>query len=273
MICQSVSRCYMFQSEYERERATLSSLWSSQPSRRRPEGTSAERRSTCGWFGRRSCARWGWTWNSRMVMHDKKPHVQFVGEIHQVLLDDPVWTGIRASAIAQDDKGTRMGILFLHVLVFDLVNIVTDELGSVVAGSEGHIADVLRHIIDAVRNNQTVRERREVMLKGPEPSVGQSLPSALEVPGNLFFLGVNAYNRKAYGLRFFATDAIRRTARSYPSPLPSAAPCRRNAPEVQGNQGLACVHLECRGRSSFLQSMCACFHNFANFTIAEPFSF
>lgn len=144
-----------------------------------------------------------------------------------------------------------MGILFLHVLVFDLVNIVTDELGSVVAGSEGHIADVLRHIIDAVRNNQTVRERREVMLKGPEPSVGQSLPSALEVPGNLFFLGVNAYNRKAYGLRFFATDAIRRTARSYPSPLPSAAPCRRNAPEVQGNQGLACVHLECRGSTLF----------------------
>lgn len=86
------------------------------------------------------------------------------------------------------------------------VYIVTDELGSVMAGSEGHIADVFRHIIDAVWSYLTARERGEVMVKGLEPSVGQSLPLALEVPKHLFLLGVNAYNRKAYGLYLFTDE-------------------------------------------------------------------
>lgn len=30
----------------------------------------------------------------RRVMHDKKPYIQFIGEVHQILLDDSVRTGV-----------------------------------------------------------------------------------------------------------------------------------------------------------------------------------
>ena len=49
-------------------------------------------------------------------MNDKKPDTQFVGKVHKILLDDSVRTGIRSSAIAQDNKRMRIRVLPLQVL-------------------------------------------------------------------------------------------------------------------------------------------------------------
>lgn len=76
------------------------------------------------------------------MMHDKKSHSQAIGKTHQVLLEDSVRTGVRATAITKDNNSTRIGILFLHVLPPDPFNVITDKPVSVVAGSEGHITDV-----------------------------------------------------------------------------------------------------------------------------------
>ena len=49
-------------------------------------------------------------------MNDKKPDTKFVGKVHKILLDDSVRTGIRSSAIAQDNKRMRIRVLPLQVL-------------------------------------------------------------------------------------------------------------------------------------------------------------
>ena len=137
-------------------------------------------------------------------MSNKKPDTQSVGKIHKILLDDSVRTGVRTSAVAQDDKGMRIGVLPLHVFLPYPCEVVADELGRVVAGSERHIANILGHVIDAVRNDLAIRECREVVVEGLEWPVGQRLAFPLEVSQHLLLLGVDADDRKSDGLGLFA---------------------------------------------------------------------
>ena len=46
----------------------------------------------------------------RRIMNDKKSDTQFVGKVHKILLDDSVRAGVRASAVAQDNKGAGIGV-------------------------------------------------------------------------------------------------------------------------------------------------------------------
>ena len=43
----------------------------------------------------------------RRIMNHKKPDTQFVGKVHNVLLDDYVRAGVRSSAVEQDNQGSR----------------------------------------------------------------------------------------------------------------------------------------------------------------------
>lgn len=131
-------------------------------------------------------------------MNDKKPDTKFVGKVHKILCDDSVRTGIRSSAIAQDNKRMRIRVLPLQVLFPYPCDVVADKSGCVVTDSQCHIADIPCDIVDAVRDNLTIRERGEVVVKGLERSVGQCLSFTLEVPKHLLLLGINADDGKSY---------------------------------------------------------------------------
>ena len=137
-------------------------------------------------------------------MNNKKPDTQFIGKVHKILLDDSVRAGVRTSAIAQDNKGTGVRVLPLQMILPYSCDVVTDKLGSIMADSQRHVADIPGHVIDAVRNNLTVGEGGEVVVKGFEWTVGQSLSLPLEVPQHLFLLGVDADDGKSRRLRLFA---------------------------------------------------------------------
>ena len=139
----------------------------------------------------------------RWIMHNEQPDIQFVGKVHEVLLDDPVRTGVGTSSIAQDNQGMRIRVLLLQVFPPDSRDVVADESGRVVADSQRHVADIPCHIVDAVRNHLAVGEGGEVVVKGLERAVGQRLSITLEVPQHLLLLGVNADDGEPYarGLR------------------------------------------------------------------------
>ena len=131
-------------------------------------------------------------------MNDKKPDTKFVGKVHKILLDDSVRTGIRTSAIAQDNKRMRIRVLPLQVLFPYSCDVVADKSGCVVTDSQCHIADIPCDIVDAMRDNLAIRERGEVVVKRLERSVGQRLSFTLEVPKHLLLLGINADDEKSY---------------------------------------------------------------------------
>ncbi len=139
-------------------------------------------------------------------MNDKKSDTQIVGKVHKILLDESVRGGVGPSAITQDNGGTSIGVLLLEMFSPDSRDVVTDELGRVMANAQRHITRISGHIVDAVRNNLTVRERGEVMVKGLEWSVAQCLPVPFEVPNHLLLLGVDADDRKSNSLGFFANE-------------------------------------------------------------------
>ena len=140
----------------------------------------------------------------RRIMNDKKPDTQFVGKVHKILLDDSVLTGVRASAIAQDNQSVRSRVLLLQVLPPYPCDVVTDELGRVMADAQCHVTDIPGHIIDAVRNNLTVGECGEVMVIRQWLAIGKGLSLPLEVPKHLFLLGINTDDRKSNRLSLFA---------------------------------------------------------------------
>ena len=98
-------------------------------------------------------------------MHNEQIHIKPGSELHKVLLHNAMGTGVGASAITQDDYGVRPGILSPEMLVPYALYVVAYKLGSVVAGAYRHISNILRDIVDAVRNNLAVRECGEVVVK------------------------------------------------------------------------------------------------------------
>lgn len=140
----------------------------------------------------------------RRIMNKKKPDTQFVGKIHKVLLDDSVCAGVRSSSVAQDDKGMCIRVLLPQMILPYALDVVAHEPGGVVADSHRHIPHIFGDIVDAVRNNLSVGEGGEVVVKGPECTIGQGFSVTLEVPQHLLLLRVNADNGKPNGFRLLA---------------------------------------------------------------------
>ncbi len=202
------------------------------------------------------------------IMNDKKPDTQFVGKVHKGLLDDSMRGGVRSSTVAQDNEGTSIGVLLLEMFSPDSRNVVTDELGRVMANAQRHVTQISGHIVDAVRNNLTVGEGGEVMVKGLEQPVGQCLSLPFEVSEHLLVLGVNADDGKSNRLGFFADG--RDTLELFISVLdlfhgkvliegtfPKTKEVKDLTDEVMGD---VVSH-----REKFT-------HSFANFAVAEPLS-
>jgi len=137
-------------------------------------------------------------------MNDKKSDTQFVGKVHKILLDDSVRAGVRASAVAQDNKGAGIGVLPLQMILPYSCDVVADKPGRVVTDSQRHVAYIPGYIVDAVRNNLPVGEGGKVVVIGLWLTIGKGLSFSLEVPQHLLLLGVNANDGKSSHLRFFA---------------------------------------------------------------------
>ncbi len=96
-----------------------------------------------------------------------------------------------------------MALLPQMILPYAL-DVVAHEPGGVVADSHRQIPHILGDIVDAVRNNLSVGECGEVVVKGPECTIGQGFSVTLEVPQHLLLLRVNADDGKPNGFRLLA---------------------------------------------------------------------
>ena len=97
-------------------------------------------------------------------MHNENVHIKSGCKVHEILLDYAVGAGV----------------------------------GRVVARAYGHISGVCRDVVDAVRNNLTVRERPEVVIERTRLTRAEHFPVTLEVADEFFLLGVDADNGDAY---------------------------------------------------------------------------
>lgn len=129
-------------------------------------------------------------------MHNEQIHIKSGSESHKVLLHNAMGTGVGAAAIAQDYYGIRPRILFSEMLVPYPLNVVAYKPGSIVAGAYRHVSHILRDIVDAMRDNLTVRERGEVVVKGLGMTDGHNLSIPFEVADEFLLLGVDTDDRK-----------------------------------------------------------------------------
>ena len=130
----------------------------------------------------------------RRIMHHEKVHTQFVGKLHEVLLDNPVCAGVGAAAVAKDDHRAGLRILFTQIGVPHPLNVVADKLGGVMIGAYGQVTNILRDIINAVRNNLSVGKCLEVMVERLGLPHAEHLPVTFEVANQLLLLGINTQN-------------------------------------------------------------------------------
>lgn len=199
-------------------------------------------------------------------MNNKNPDIQFVGKIHEVLLDNFVLAGIRASSVAQGNKRSGIRVLISQMIIPHPLDIVTNESGSVVADPHRHISHLFGDIIDAVRNNHSISECGEIMVESLKAAIRQSFAIPFEVPQHLFLLRVNADDGKSCHVRF--DD-------SHNSLLPFRM-LWKNA-LVTGTRSADAPIFRTFIMEKFLNAifdcMRACFHFFANLAVAEPFGF
>ncbi len=129
-------------------------------------------------------------------MHNEDVHTQSIGKIHEVLLDNPVRTGIGAASVTEEDNRVGIRILHLQPCFPYLFDVVAHELGSVVAGAYRHVARVLGDIIDTVRDYLRLGEGLEVMVERLGLPHTKRLPLTLEVADKFLLLGVDTQNGK-----------------------------------------------------------------------------
>ena len=126
------------------------------------------------------------------IVHHYYAYPELFGKIHKVLLHYVMPAGVGSAAVTEDDKLFGAPVHFGEVFVPESLHVVADELGGVVAESDGHESDVVRHVVDAVRHNHAVGERGEIMVKTLWGAGTIHLPVSLEVANRFLLLGVYA---------------------------------------------------------------------------------
>ncbi len=100
--------------------------------------------------------------------------------------------GVRAAPVAQQQQRVGLGVIELQVLDPHAAQVVTDELGGVAAGAQGHVALVGVDVVDAVRHDSAVREAGKVVVVDPAGTRRVALARPVEVAQHLLLLGVDA---------------------------------------------------------------------------------
>lgn len=102
--------------------------------------------------------------SSRRVVHDKDFHLDTVGEVHEVLLDDAVPAGVGPAAVTEDDNHAGIGIELPEMAVPHTLDVVADKLGRVLAGAYREIDRVVGDVVDALRHNRPLGECLKVVV-------------------------------------------------------------------------------------------------------------
>jgi len=103
--------------------------------------------------------------------------------------------GVGSATVAQDYHCGCVGVLRLKMFIPNSFDVITDKLGSVVTRTYSHISNIISHIVDSVRDNLTVGERAEVVVKRLGPSLAYYFAFPLEVANEFLLLGVDADDR------------------------------------------------------------------------------
>lgn len=128
----------------------------------------------------------------RRIMHNEDIHTQSVGKVHEILLDNPVRTGVRTASVAENHHGMGIWVLLHKMFVPYPRDVVADKLGSVVVGTECQIAHILRDIVDAVWNYLSISERLKVVVKRLGLPDAKRTSLSLEVTDEFLLLCVDA---------------------------------------------------------------------------------
>ena len=150
-----------------------------------------------GYLGEKPVLYWVVFRAIRRVVHHYYVDAEPFGKIHEVLLHNMMAAGVGATAVTEDYEKLGALVHFGEVFVPESLHVVADELGGVVAESDGHETDVVRHVIDAVRNNHAVGERGEIMVEAFGTAETIHLPIPLEVADDFLLLGVYTDYRDA----------------------------------------------------------------------------
>lgn len=80
-------------------------------------------------------------------------HFQLLGKLAQILLDDVMPAVVGATSVTQEQHGLGLGVLPLEVFTPKVPDVVANELARVVAFPKAQVALVLRHVINAMRDD------------------------------------------------------------------------------------------------------------------------
>lgn len=90
-------------------------------------------------------------------MHNKKIHTKLGSQIHEILFDNTMKTGVKTSAVAQNNYIISVRVLCPQVLIPYSFYIVADKLRSVLTRTYRYISHIPYHIVDSVNENLAYR--------------------------------------------------------------------------------------------------------------------
>ena len=128
----------------------------------------------------------------RGIVHDKDTHADTAGKVDKVLLDNVMPARVGSAAVAEHREKVGVGVERFQMPVPDPLDVVAHELGGVVVCSNGEVTRVVGDVVDAVGDNRSGGEGREVMVEGLRGRRAVDLPRAFEVSDHLLLLGVYA---------------------------------------------------------------------------------
>lgn len=114
------------------------------------------------------------------------------GEVKEVLFHDIVPAGVGSASVTEYGKGVCVGIVPLQIFLPNLSDVVAEELGGVVACSDGEVTGFGFNVEDSVWDNMVLGK---VVVGTLWLSVADDLAVTLEVSDRLLLFGVNANYR------------------------------------------------------------------------------
>ena len=114
-------------------------------------------------------------------------HTKFGSQIHKILFDNTMKTGVKTSAVAQNNYIISVRVLCPQVLIPYSFYIVADKLGSVLTRTYRYISHIPYHIVDSVNENLAIGECPEIVIKGFRLTNAKTFLSLLKFPMSSFF--------------------------------------------------------------------------------------
>lgn len=141
----------------------------------------------------------------RWIVDDHDVHSESVCQIHEVLLDNFVGTGIGSAPVTEKHHSAGGWIYVMQMFLPHPFYVVTYKFRGVMVTSDSDISRVASYVIYPVRNNFRLCKCFKIMIETSWGSIGKHFPRSFEVSDELFLLGVDTEHGYA-GLHAFCLD-------------------------------------------------------------------